>query len=60
MEPILFALVWSIASIIIGKFGETTKLGSFGTFLISFFLSPLMGLLILWIAERRPRSPRPS
>lgn len=56
MMPIVpFVLLWIAASIVIGKYGENTKLGSFGTFLISFFLSPLLGLLILWVAERRPR-----
>ena len=55
MVFVLVALLWIASSIIIGRFGETTKLGSFGTFLVSFFMSPLVGLLILWVAERRPR-----
>lgn len=48
-------IFWSIAAIVIGKFGASTKLGSFGTFLVSFFFSPLMGVLVLWVAERQPK-----
>lgn len=57
MPLIIIFPIWIIVSIVIGKLGENTKLGSFGTFLVSFFFSPVVGVIVLWVAERKPRRP---
>lgn len=42
-----FWLTWFVMAIIMGLISKTTKLGFWGGFLISVFLTPIIGLMIL-------------
>lgn len=41
---------------IIGFLGKNRKLGSFGSFLVSFFFSPLVGVIVLLVSDPKPRT----
>ncbi|NDV85368.1 hypothetical protein GTW51_01490 [Aurantimonas aggregata] len=52
-------LIWAVASWVIGMLGRDTRFGFAGNFLISFFFSPLVGIIVLIAADRRrPVEPR--
>ena len=51
-SPIV-VIIWVLSSIILGILGKHRKLGSFGIFLISFFFSPLVGLIVLLVSAPR-------
>lgn len=46
-----FWLTWVAASIILGLISKATKLGFWGGFLISLFLTPILGILIIISAK---------
>jgi len=49
-------LIWIGAAWIIGKLGQNKSYGFLGNFLISFFFTPIVGILVLLAADdRRPR-----
>jgi len=45
-----------IISLIIGLFGRYRKMGFWGYFLASVFLTPIIGLLLLFASDPRPQS----
>lgn len=46
-----FWLTWLVLALILGIISKTTKLGFWGGFLISVFLTPIIGLMILLTAK---------
>lgn len=46
-------LIWAGASWVIGMLGRDTRFGFAGNFLIAFFFSPLVGIIVLIASERR-------
>ena len=54
------ALFWIIGSLVVALYGASRKFGFWGYFMISMFLSPLVGLLIVFASDPRPRPERYS
>lgn len=48
---IYFWLTWLITAILLGLISKKTKLGFWGGFVISLFLTPIIGLLVLLTAK---------
>jgi len=46
-----FWLTWFVAALVLGLISKKTKLGFWGGFLISVFLTPVIGILILITAK---------
>ena len=46
-----FWLTWLVMALILGLISKATKFGFWGGFLISVFLTPIIGLLILLTAK---------
>ncbi len=46
-----FWLTWLMAAIVLGLIAKTTKLGFWAGFLISLFLTPIIGLLVILTAK---------
>jgi len=46
-----FWLTWLAMAVILGFISKSTKLGFWGGFLISLFLTPIIGLMILLIGK---------
>ena len=46
-------ITWVIFALIIGCAGQQRRIGFLGAFLISLFLSPLAGLLIIVISPKK-------
>ncbi len=46
-----FILLWPVASLLIGLCGVRRKLGFWGYFFVSLFLSPLAGLFLLFASD---------
>jgi hypothetical protein len=53
LNPVVLIL-WSALSWIIGLLGRNKRFGFFGNFLISFFFSPLVGVIVLLASDDRP------
>ncbi len=47
--PLILALVWVLASVLVGYAGRDRALGFWGFFLLSFFFSPLPCVLLLLV-----------
>jgi hypothetical protein len=56
-NPLIFVL-WVLASLLIGWMGRCRKFRFIGHFLVSMFLSPPIGLLVLFATSPHPRKPR--
>gem|GEM_PF-4584016 len=46
-----FWLTWLMAAIVLGLVSKTTKLGFWGGFFVSLFLTPLVGLMVVIMAK---------
>lgn len=46
----MWIVLWFIFSLIVGAMGSSTKLGFWGGFLISLFLSPVVGFIIIMVS----------
>lgn len=45
--------VWLVFSLLVGMVGSGTKLGFLGVFLISFILSPIVGIIVALVGEKK-------
>ncbi len=52
MNAIIGLLPYIAVCVLIGYFGKEKKLGFWGNFLISLFLSPLVGLIVLFVQDK--------
>jgi hypothetical protein len=50
--------IWIVAAMMIGIAGKNKKFGFAGHFLISLFLTPFVGLLVLLASDALPEHPR--
>lgn len=50
---VLIPMSWIIASFFIGFLGQHRKMGFWGYFFASLLLSPLLGLLLVILSDRR-------
>ena len=51
-EIFLFLTAWVIVSLILGRLGADRQIGFWGVFFSSFFLSPIMGSIVLFASKR--------
>jgi hypothetical protein len=52
-------LLWFIACLIVGLCGARRKFGFWAYFVISVFLTPLIGLLVVFASDPRPPTSAP-
>ena len=50
-----FWLTWFMIAVLLGLISKTTKLGFWGGFLISIFLTPLIGLLVVLTSKPKAK-----
>jgi len=46
---------WILASLVVGILGRNRKLGFWGYFFGSIILSPLVGIILVFASDKRPR-----
>lgn len=57
MNALLGIVPYVLICVLIAYFGKDKKLGFWGNFLISLLLSPLVGLIVLWVQHRPEKAP---
>jgi hypothetical protein len=58
MIAAITAIVWMVASFIVGLFSARRALGFWGGFFFSVLLSPVIMILILMLTKQLPKRPR--
>ena len=59
MNAVIALLPYVAVCVLIGYFGKEKRIGFWGNFLISLFLSPLVGLIVLFVQEK-PAEKKPA
>jgi hypothetical protein len=55
MSGLISLGIYIFACWLVGHFGEDTKFRFWGNFAISFFLTPIVGLVVLLAQDKRPK-----
>lgn len=55
---IYFWATYLMLSVVFGLIGKNTKLGFWGVFLISIFLTPAIGMIVILTAKPKNKNPR--
>jgi hypothetical protein len=53
MTHIITLIIWTIFSLIIGILGKRRRFGLYGNFLVSFFFSPIVGVIVLLASDEK-------